>query len=890
MKKFLAILTAFAVMLTVYAVSPASAEVGDTVSYAADFSEGLPDDWTAYERSDYTNSKAEKSGGNLKITHSNANINAALYYGGLYEIAESIGNVKDFELEMTFRFLSWDDTSRWFGIFYHTQKQGDKLEGYMMNIRVSGKSAQSSVTTVPAFNDAEAVESGIDLGDNKEHSVKITLADGIASHYIDDQLITAYSLETKYALMGGVLTEGGFAIVVNRSAVEISSLTINGVQGNDEAQKIKADETIANTYSPTTRLSVAPSVATFIEDENDLAALKGNELPATAFLYVDDKMNVTDFAGKSLGSFDAIYMEYLRGKIIPAVYVRTETQAEALLDYLASERNLLDIAVASNDAKLVDKVRKSNLKIRGIVDYSDKDLAREDLADIVAEANGAYANIVVLNERTGSRENVTYLQARLKTAWVKISSDTEFGVAASVSSGAYGLVTQNVPLVYEAYKNYSAKGSLARSPFNIAHRGLCLSNYENSLEACVEAYEKGATHVEIDLQLTLDNEIVVMHDDSIARTTNGSGNVSQMTLKELEQYKITKNYNGLVLGEGVKIPTLEDFYKEFKGTDLVLVIEIKTSADNLVEELKKLTEEYGMQSQMVVISFDLNQLERMRDQMPEIPTANLNSISASSFASAMFTMNSYNTVMDTGYGNVDEYFMSRGLRDRGYMSFLWTYGSYNEIASAISTGVIGMTNNAADTIAEFPETLEIDGNYVIVSENGGLEGDIEAVAVSYSGKRTNVATQVFLSENNENGLYVILEYRFASEDGRAKYTLFSEPYKVIYSEYYMSVETIEEKIRALPNDVTLDYAAEVRAIRKAYDFLNEEDKASVSNIAKLEGAEKTIERLEEQVSEPAPSPGNNGCSGCGSVAESGAVFISMMAFFAVAALLIKRRS
>lgn len=56
----------------------------------------------------------------------------------------------------------------------------------------------------------------------------------------------------------------------------------------------------------------------------------------------------------------------------------------------------------------------------------------------------------------------------------------------------------------------------------------------------MEAYEKGATHVEIDLQLTLDNEIVVMHDDSIARTTNGSGNVSQMTLKELEQYKITK--------------------------------------------------------------------------------------------------------------------------------------------------------------------------------------------------------------------------------------------------------------------------------------------------------------------------------------------------------------
>ena len=106
----------------------------------------------------------------------------------------------------------------------------------------------------------------------------------------------------------------------------------------------------------------------------------------------------------------------------------------------------------------------------------------------------------------------------------------------------------------------------------------------------------------------------------------------------------------------------------------------------------------------------------------------------------------------------------------------------------------------------------------------------------------------------------------------------------------MSVETIEEKIRALPNDVTLDYAAEVRAIRKAYDFLNEEDKASVSNIAKLEGAEKTIERLEEQVSKPAPSPDNNGCSGCGSVAESGAVFISMMAFFAVAALLIKRRS
>lgn len=411
--KFLSLIISAIILVACPATAVAGVSAADeTVNYTADFSGGVPSDWAAYSNGDGKGYVEEGDNG-IVVVHNNGSANAGNYYGGIFEIATGIGNVRDFELVMDFNFVQWNNDSRWFGVLYHTQKNSsNKLEGYMMNLRANGESAQSSVTTVPSFTDTERVSCGKTLTDKKTHTLKITVENGIATHYVDDFKLISYALESKYALMSGVLVDGGFAFIANNCSVQITSLTIKGTKGGDKPTKVKADETLADTYASATSLVVAPSVVATVKNQEDINALLEDVIPATAIFSVDDEMNVVDENGENLGAFDDIYTNVLVGKIIPAIYVRSEAQVNGFLNYLATIRNLLDIAVVSDDAEFVAYARKSNTKIRGIVDYSNKNLKAEDIPNVVSESNVSGANIVIFNEESATRANVTYAHSR----------------------------------------------------------------------------------------------------------------------------------------------------------------------------------------------------------------------------------------------------------------------------------------------------------------------------------------------------------------------------------------------------------------------------------------------------------------------------------------------
>lgn len=344
--------------------------------------------------------------------------------------------------------------------------------------------------------------------------------------------------------------------------------------------------------------------------------------------------------------------------------------------------------------------------------------------------------------------------------------------------------------------------------------------------------------------MSKDGHLVVMHDASINRTTNGAGNVSGLTLAQLANFKITKNINGVVLGEGVAIPTLRDVFEALAGTDLIFVVEIKTGDLTTASKLKALVEEFDCLDQVVVIAFGVAQLERFKTDFPEVPTANLNNISTGSFASALHSAGSYNSVIDTHYNNVNEYFTSHDLRDRGFLGYYWTYGNYAEIASKFGTGVVGMTNNAADSIGYYPKELVVKSGYVIASRKTWKTRDLTATTITYDGQETDVLARVFMTDEREDGNYVILSYRFTSKEGLGKYTLFTEPVKVIFEDEFIAPSDIVSRIDALPSDITLENGNEIRALRRAYDALPLSEQALVTNLSKLVGHEKTLGRLE----------------------------------------------
>ena len=118
-----------------------------------------------------------------------------------------------------------------------------------------------------------------------------------------------------------------------------------------------------------------------------------------------------------------------------------------------------------------------------------------------------------------------------------------------------------------------------------AHRGACAYAPENTMPAFELALKYGADGIELDVQRTADGQIVVIHDETINRTSNGFGKVVDHTLEELRACDFN---NGFAGRRNVKIPTLRELY-ESCGTDFELSLDVKDPA--AIAEVKRILHE-----------------------------------------------------------------------------------------------------------------------------------------------------------------------------------------------------------------------------------------------------------------------------------------------------------
>ncbi|MGB9845479.1 MAG: glycerophosphodiester phosphodiesterase [Methanothermobacter tenebrarum] len=112
----------------------------------------------------------------------------------------------------------------------------------------------------------------------------------------------------------------------------------------------------------------------------------------------------------------------------------------------------------------------------------------------------------------------------------------------------------------------------------IAHRGASYFEPENTLRSFRRAVEMGADRVEVDVRLSKDNKLVVIHDPRVDRTTNGTGRIKDMTLQELKS---------LDAGKGEKIPTLQEVIDALKDTKLVIEMKIPGIEEKLSEKIRE---------------------------------------------------------------------------------------------------------------------------------------------------------------------------------------------------------------------------------------------------------------------------------------------------------------
>ena len=155
-----------------------------------------------------------------------------------------------------------------------------------------------------------------------------------------------------------------------------------------------------------------------------------------------------------------------------------------------------------------------------------------------------------------------------------------------------------------------------------AHRGYSALYPENTMLAFLKAYEVGAHGIELDVRLTRDQEVVVIHDSSVDRTTNGSGAVSELTKDEILRLD-AGSWKGLAF-ENEAIPTLQAV-PEAMGGKLAINIELKYEHPRdripLVEQVLELVDRSGYRENIILSSFDFKSIVSVKERMPDIATA-----------------------------------------------------------------------------------------------------------------------------------------------------------------------------------------------------------------------------------------------------------------------------
>jgi len=152
-------------------------------------------------------------------------------------------------------------------------------------------------------------------------------------------------------------------------------------------------------------------------------------------------------------------------------------------------------------------------------------------------------------------------------------------------------------------------------PLIWAHRGASGYAPENTLPSFQKAVDLGADGIELDVQLTKDGQMVICHDETVDRTSNGHGWIKDKTFDELRRLSFGKNYH-----EFVTLPSLDEVLALIRPTDLTINIELKNGVvlyEGLEEKVIDAVNRYDMADRVLYSSFNHYSLVKMRELLPE---------------------------------------------------------------------------------------------------------------------------------------------------------------------------------------------------------------------------------------------------------------------------------
>ena len=253
-------------------------------------------------------------------------------------------------------------------------------------------------------------------------------------------------------------------------------------------------------------------------------------------------------------------------------------------------------------------------------------------------------------------------------------------------------------------------------PVNFAHRGGAGIAPENTLEAFRKGLRVGAGVLELDVHTTADGRVVVMHDEAVDRTTQGTGAIREMTLAEVERldagYRFTRD-GGRTFpcrGQGITVPTLEEVYDEF--VEVPINVEIKGKRPGIEAAVWRVIEAAGAGNRTLVVSESMATIRRFREASGGRVATASSSVELIAFyllsrlGLGRFTKPRYRALQgpETYRGlRVVTPELIRAAHERGLRVDVWTIDTEADMRRLLGYGVDGIMTDRPDVLAELLE-------------------------------------------------------------------------------------------------------------------------------------------------------------------------------------------
>ena len=232
----------------------------------------------------------------------------------------------------------------------------------------------------------------------------------------------------------------------------------------------------------------------------------------------------------------------------------------------------------------------------------------------------------------------------------------------------------------------------------VAHRGASGLAPENTLASFKKAMEIGADYSELDVHQSKDGQVVVMHDETLDRTTNGSGGIWEYTVDELKKLDAGSWFSAEFAGE--PIPTLSEVIDLVKGK-MKLNIEIKISGHepDIAQKVVEIIRAKDFSKDCMITSFDMATVKKVKEIAPDLVTG---FIFARDYPEEVFSGNW--EVLSVNKKEVDEAFMAKAKKADKQVH-VWTVNKKENMKRLIDLGVDGIITNYPNILKELLNEL-----------------------------------------------------------------------------------------------------------------------------------------------------------------------------------------